>query len=591
MSGTVKHAANEDAAWRAVTCEPDFCRVGKHVIGFDSSARLDQAVTASPDVSGDGHKLYRVGDTFRSVQGDVGQHIVSGTSQGSGYTRILSGQDNVKVNGKPLARDSSACRINCDANGTGGAKGYLTTETKAAQSNAAQNNATSDKSAERSMLQRMGDESGKVLKDKAHSLWESAKTLWQALPGTSEAAVTQAARARIAEGIGGAVEGVGTLMGPSPQMVNAAYISGDAKAIALVQQMQARQSQAVGTIIGSIGQSVREAAARSGTAGAIAMIGTTIGTEILGGKGAGAAAGALANTGSRIVAITRTAQTPLEAARLLDAELSAARAAGKSAEQIALLERARQPLARRRSPTRVRSVPLQAALRRDRQRHGTCTAAPLINKTWTHNPVGCGIAPDVREAARGLVRLPNVESIEHLISGPGSRPAPIGFGPIASHWQPRRRYAGTCDKAWQQHRSPLLPEDLDPRHWQAAPPEQQVIGYLKGGEPVALVHLTPSGFAPNGRIGFTLPRVTLAFETRFRDGSVERSRSVIHSVTLEPDVTRVSVVHHMSLPCHPKVNLLERTIVREKRRPLQRAGASSDGDDDTAASFTGEANR
>ncbi len=190
----------------------------------------------------------------------------------------------------------------------------------------------------------------------------------------------------------------------------------------------------------------------------------------------------------------------------------------------------------------------------------------------THNPVGCGIEPDTQGPLKGHVRLPNVESIEHPVTSPGSRPEPVGFGPVASHWQPRRRHAGTFDRAWQQVRSPLQPEDLDARHWQCAPPEQQVAGHLKGAEPVALVNLTPAGFATAGRIGFTLPRITLAFETRFSDGSVEHSRSVIHSVTLNTDIPRVSVVHHMHLPCHAKVNLLERTIVREKSRPLDRVG-------------------
>ena len=40
-------------------------------------------------------------------------------------------------------------------------------------------------------------------------------------------------------------------------------------------------------------------------------------------------------------------------------------------------------------------------------------------------------------------------------SASGSRPA--GFGPIPPHWQPRVRYAGTYDEAWQRDRCPLYP--------------------------------------------------------------------------------------------------------------------------------------
>ncbi|MFC4158974.1 DUF2169 family type VI secretion system accessory protein [Chitinimonas lacunae] len=181
-----------------------------------------------------------------------------------------------------------------------------------------------------------------------------------------------------------------------------------------------------------------------------------------------------------------------------------------------------------------------------------------------HNPVGRGLVAD--EAGR--LWLPNLESIDQPIYRQDDRPPPVSFGPIASHWPARRRWAGTYDRHWREQRYPLPPNDLDPRHWQLAPPEQQVAGYLRGGEEVVLINLTPPGFAVGGRLAFRLPRLTLAFQTRFEDGSRSISRSVIHSLILEPDFPRFSVVHHMTLPCHPKVNRLDRTRISEKRRPL-----------------------
>jgi hypothetical protein len=185
------------------------------------------------------------------------------------------------------------------------------------------------------------------------------------------------------------------------------------------------------------------------------------------------------------------------------------------------------------------------------------------------NPVGCG-----RGSTAGRLHSPNVLPL------PGGSAAPAGFGPIPAHWRPRRDHAGTYDDRWLECRSPLLPEDLDPRHWQSAVAAQQVQPHLRGGEQVALLNLTPPGFAADGKVAFTLPRLSLSFETRFYDGSFERSRSVIHAVVLDThDRPRVSVVHHMALPCHPKVNLLDRTIVREKSRPLDRRVPSASPDD------------
>lgn len=179
------------------------------------------------------------------------------------------------------------------------------------------------------------------------------------------------------------------------------------------------------------------------------------------------------------------------------------------------------------------------------------------------NPVGCG-----RGGTAGRPDRPNVVPLA------GGTAAPVGFGPIPSHWRSRRDHAGIYDDRWLECRSPLLPEDLDPLHWQSAVAAQQVQPHLRGGEQAALLNLTPAGFSTDGKVAFTLPRLSLSFETRFYDGSIERSRSVIHAVVLDThDRPRVSVVHHMALPCHPKVNLLDRTIVREKSRPLDRPPA------------------
>ncbi len=146
----------------------------------------------------------------------------------------------------------------------------------------------------------------------------------------------------------------------------------------------------------------------------------------------------------------------------------------------------------------------------------------------------------------------------------------LDFGPLPSHGPVRRRHAGTYDQRWHDERRPLPPEDLDPRFWQVAPPEQQVPGHLNGGELIELIHLTPPGFVPEGRLLSALPRLSLDFHTRFLDGSAVHGRALIHSVILEPDHPRLSVVHHMSLECHAKVNLLERTRIRLKQRPLER---------------------
>ncbi len=172
------------------------------------------------------------------------------------------------------------------------------------------------------------------------------------------------------------------------------------------------------------------------------------------------------------------------------------------------------------------------------------------------NPVGTGYAKRLEGPAGQAV--PNVEDPNALQSPTSLRTRPIGFGPIERHWLPRADFAGTYDEKWVDKRLPLLPRDFDDRFYQFAPPDQQTPQYLRGGEPVALVNLTPEGM-----LRFALPRIWLTFQTRFHDEIIDHHGN-LHSVIIEPDAPRVSLVWHTSLPCHGKDTKLEETVVRLK---------------------------
>lgn len=109
-----------------------------------------------------------------------------------------------------------------------------------------------------------------------------------------------------------------------------------------------------------------------------------------------------------------------------------------------------------------------------------------------HNPAGVGYrgARSIDPATE--TEIANVEYVDETVTNPAQVVRPAGLGVVARGWQPRIALAGTYDANWLAHRSPLLPEDFDPRHYQAAPEDQQC-GWLRGGESVSLVNLTASG--------------------------------------------------------------------------------------------------
>lgn len=185
------------------------------------------------------------------------------------------------------------------------------------------------------------------------------------------------------------------------------------------------------------------------------------------------------------------------------------------------------------------------------------SANPERDWDW-RNPVGVGFVVSRRHAIG--TKLPNIEYPERLIRSWHDRPLPAGSGVISSHWQPRVSLAGTYDNHWMETRQPLLAEDLDEGFFQCAPEDQQAPGFLRGGEPVSLRNLTPEG-----ELHFALPRIHLGFQTHFYDGSREvHRRRELHTVIIEPDFPRVSLVWHSALPCHFKVQKLASTLVTLK---------------------------
>jgi hypothetical protein len=184
------------------------------------------------------------------------------------------------------------------------------------------------------------------------------------------------------------------------------------------------------------------------------------------------------------------------------------------------------------------------------------SAHPEKDWYWP-NPVGVGFVAS--RSRIGGVAAPNIEYPDQLISRWGARPRPAGFGFIASHWQERTAFAGTYDQAWSENRQPLLPADFDIRHYQAVPRDQQAPAFLVGGEPVGLLNLTPSGI-----LRFFLPKLEVVFETRFMDGERREHVPDLHTVILEPDFPRVSLVWHSAMECHAKAYKLQRTRVRLK---------------------------
>jgi hypothetical protein len=118
------------------------------------------------------------------------------------------------------------------------------------------------------------------------------------------------------------------------------------------------------------------------------------------------------------------------------------------------------------------------------------------------NLVGRGFFAKKSKKVIGGALLPNIEDPQKLIKAWKDHPMPVGFGFYGRAWKPRSGYLGTYDDKWREERSPDPPEDFKFDYHNAAHPDLQVNGYLKGNEEVELINLTS-----DGSIRFKLPGV------------------------------------------------------------------------------------
>jgi hypothetical protein len=171
------------------------------------------------------------------------------------------------------------------------------------------------------------------------------------------------------------------------------------------------------------------------------------------------------------------------------------------------------------------------------------------------NPVGRGVARDPAKLVHQLG--PSIEDPAHPLDG--RSPAPAGVGPIGRHFMPRRRYAGTYDEAWKKTRMPLPPQDYDPRFEQVAPPDQIAPGYLRGGEPVAVVNASAEG-----PLTFELPHVAFFVGARL-DGELVEHRTAMDTLVLYPAQRAFEMTWRTAIPVPRRSRRLEAVQVHEKR--------------------------
>lgn len=167
------------------------------------------------------------------------------------------------------------------------------------------------------------------------------------------------------------------------------------------------------------------------------------------------------------------------------------------------------------------------------------------------NPIGLGDDPYIES---GTSRLPRLSVPGQPLIDAGSAVPPCALNAIPRSWSSRRVLGGTYDTAWQRRRSPLLPEDLQPAYWQAAPGDQQIDRAEADGAQIKLTHMTSSdGQWSDPPITFALPKMQFDVTTRFR-GKWCPMDLELQTIHIYADARRVSLFFLALLPIEASQN-------------------------------------
>jgi hypothetical protein len=347
-------------AW-AINTKKDYCKVGKDIIPFDIVCDLSKATSYSKNVTANGKAVLSVDHVIPGMVGNAGSGIESGVSGLAGTVVLTNGSPTVTTNDKSTVRHGDDCKMNCDAAKKSNVPGKIYTSAYLAALSSQAHNIDNPVLRNLALANLQVEQWKQQARDEfvrgtAHffkSTKDSLVTLSDATGITGTSAESQAARGRMLAG----VEAIGTLMGPPPEMVQGAYMSGNAEYIAQIEQMQRNQQAAWGQVGNSIATAWTDANARSGPVGAATMVFTALGWNVAAGAatgvGVGVAARIAVNVGGKVLQVSagvgRTIAEALalsknsaQAVKALDDAIVAAKAAGASADDIAALAAAKE---------------------------------------------------------------------------------------------------------------------------------------------------------------------------------------------------------------------------------------------------------
>lgn len=202
-----------------------------------------------------------------------------------------------------------------------------------------------------------------------------------------------------------------------------------------------------------------------------------------------------------------------------------------------------------------RSVPFERQAIRYEAAYGGASAD--WSEVELRNPSGVGVAKhpgDLDGQAAPQIEHP---ARPHLSAS--DRHPPMGYGPIATHWSPRKDYFGTVDELWQTTRCPIFPRDFDRRYHSVAHPSLWFERALEPGTRIGIV-----GMSASGTLSFELPCVRVHFAGYYLQGRVD-SEPHFDTLVVYPNEAQFELTMRASFPLrrHNRLREIRADVVKE----------------------------
>ncbi|MEX2366461.1 MAG: DUF2169 domain-containing protein [Pseudohongiellaceae bacterium] len=188
------------------------------------------------------------------------------------------------------------------------------------------------------------------------------------------------------------------------------------------------------------------------------------------------------------------------------------------------------------------------------------------NDAYPANPVGRGyLGEGLKKTDVSGAPLPQVDHPRNPIKKPSGKPAPQGFGPIPSHWRPRRDAFKSLDEDKAAARQYPFSGPLPATAYHSSPRDQWFDKPLHGTAQLTLTGLT-KGLPEHQplKIRWNIPSLDLLWKTR----SVEKPMTLqADTLIVDTENQRLHLLYRHAFTRLPKRQMAEIQVVETTAEP------------------------